>query len=156
MPDIFPVMSMRVEWGLDLPREIRTVLGPYVDRYLDLLPPWCHTLKILPIGAAIEDDGDLSECVMAMAADYKYRRAKLFVDTDFLSMQDEEREQTVVHEFVHVLNAPFIDFADQLIAILEEKSPGAKEMLEVLQEVGMEAMTEDVAMVLWRLTENRR
>jgi len=146
---------MRVEWG-DLPRELRQVLEPYIDRYIDLLPGWCHTLKVLSVVQAEEADGDLSDCVVAMSADYKYRRAKMFVDTDFLAMQDEEREQTVIHEFVHVLNAPFVDFTDQLIAILEEKSPGAKEMLSVLQEVGMEAMTEDVAQLLWRLTADRR
>jgi hypothetical protein len=147
---------MRVEWGVELPREIRTVLEPFVGRYLDLLPGWCHTLKILPAALADEGEGDLSDCVMAMAADYKYRRAKLFVNPDFLELGDEEREQTVVHEFVHVLNAPLIDFSDQLIAILDAKAPDAKAMLEVLQAAGMEAATEDCAMVLWRLTEGRR
>ena len=132
------------------------VLEPFVTRYLDILPPWCHTLKILPARTDDPDGGEPPDFRMAMAADYKYRHAKLFVDADFLTMRDEEREQTVVHEFVHVLNAPLIDFTDQLIAILEEKAPGAKEMLAVLQEQGMEAATEDTAMVLWRLTEDRR
>ena len=144
---------MKIEWGADLPRELRQVLEPYVTRYLDILPPWCHTLQILPE----TDPAELaSETYMSMTADYKYRRATLRAFPQFLSRGDEEREQTIVHEFVHVLNAPLVDFTDQLVAILEEKSPGAKEMLEVLREAGMEAATEDTAMLLWRLTADRR
>lgn len=141
---------------MEIPSEIRLVLEPYIGRYLDLLPPWCHTLKILPARPDEPDGDNPPDFRMAMAADYKYRTAKLFVDADFLTMRDEERELTVIHEFCHVINAPLIDFNDQLISILEEKSPGAKAMLEVLQEAGMEAATEDTAMILWRLTEDRR
>lgn len=147
---------MHVEWNLGLPREIRVVLESYVDRYLDLLPPWCHTLEIVPAGLAGEAEGDLSDCVMAMSAQYKYRRTKLFVHSDYLDQHDNQREQMFVHELVHVLNAPLIDFTDQLIAILDAKAPDAKAMLDVLQEAGMEAATEDCAMVLWRLTADRR
>jgi len=150
------MVGVRVEWDLSLSREIRTVLEPYVARYSDLIPPWCHTLEIMSAALAGEEEGDLSDCVMAMSAQYKYRRTRLFVHTDYLDQRDDEREQMFVHELVHVLNAPLIDFTDQLIAILEIKAPDAKEMMDVLHEGGMEAATEDTAMLLWRLTEGRR
>lgn len=147
---------MRVEWGLEIPKEVRRVIEPIIGLYLDLLPPWCQTLKILPTRVESDEDAEPIDYRMAMAADYKYRQAKLFVATDFLTMHDEERERTLIHEFVHVLNAPLVDFTDQLIAILEEKAPDAKAMMETLQEAGMEAATEDMASLLWRLTESRR
>lgn len=149
-------MSIHIEWGYDLPPEIRQVVEPYVMRYLDVLPDWCIRLKVLSASSADPEDGDLNDCVMAMAAEYKYRKAKLFVHTDFLNMRPDERELTVIHEFVHVLNAPLVDFTDQLITIVDNKAPDAKEMLEVLQGAGMEAATEDTATLIWRLTADRR
>jgi hypothetical protein len=139
---------VQVEWGAELPRELRTVLEPFIMRYLDLLPSWCHTLQVVP-----EVD---PTAYMSMTADYKYRRSKLFVGPEYLSRGDEEREQTVVHEFVHVINAPLIDFTDQLVELLKERDPSLVKMLGILQEAGMEAATEDCAMLLWRLTADRR
>lgn len=147
---------MRVEWSLEVPKETKRALNPLIMRYLDVLPPWCHTLKVLPASMDDTRSGEPLDYKMAMVAEYQYRYAKMYVHNDWLVWSDYERELTVVHEFCHVINAPLIAFHDQLIAILEQKSPGAKAMLEVLQEAGMEAATEDTAMILWRLTENRR
>jgi len=143
---------MRVEWGLELPREVRAVVEPYVVRYLDILPPWCHTLFV----GEEKDPKEKAETYASIKADYRYRRARMAITPTFLEGTDEEREQTVVHEFVHVLNAPMVDFQDQLIELVKENEPDLSKLLETLQEAGMEAATEDMAMLLWRLTEDRR
>jgi hypothetical protein len=143
---------MNVEWGVDLPREIRAALEPYVMRYLDILPPWCHTLFV----CAEKDPKEKAETYASMKTDYRYRRARMVITPVFLEGTDEEREQTIIHEFVHVLNAPMVDFNDQLIELVKQNDPDLSKLLETLQEGGMEAATEDTCMVLWRLTADRR
>jgi len=141
---------MRVEWSEDLPREIRQVLEPYVMRYLDLLPSWCHTLEV-----RLETDPEIDSDV-TMAANYRYRCTKMCVLPDYLLSSELAREQTIVHEFAHVLNAPLVDYIDATVALMKKKDPDTAEMLKALQESGEEAATEDMSMILWRLTEDRR
>ena len=139
---------VNVVWG-DMPQELGLVLVPYVNRYLDILPSWCHTLEIKM--ETVDTDSSAN-----MTTDYRYRVATFRVTTDFLLRTDLDREQTVVHEFAHVLGAPLVDYIDALVALLKKKDVDTAEMLSALQESGEEAATEDTTQLLWRLTEDRR
>ena len=141
---------MRVDWGVDLPRELRAAIQPLVLLYLDLLPDWCHTLEV-----RLETDTKVDTDV-TMAANYRYRLTTLNVLPKFLLSSDLDREQTIVHEFAHVLGAPLVDYIDSVVTMLEKKDPDTAEMLRALQGSGEEAATEDCAQLLWRLTEDRR
>ena len=141
---------MHVDWGIDLPRELRAAIQPLVLLYLDLLPDWCHTLEV-----RLETDTKVDTDV-TMAANYRYRLTTLNVLPKFLLSSDFDREQTIVHEFAHVLGAPLVDYIDSVVTMLEKKDPDTAEMLRALQGSGEEAATEDTAQLLWRLTEDRR
>ena len=141
---------LRVDWGVDLPRELRVALAPFVDRYLDLLPSWCHTLEV-----RLETDPEVDSDV-TMAANYRYRVTTMRALPNFLLSSDLDREQTIVHEFAHVLGAPLVDYIDAVVALLKKKDPDTAEMFKALQESGEEASTEDIAQLLMRLTEDRR
>jgi hypothetical protein len=141
---------MRVDWGVELPRELRAALSPLVDRYLDLLPSWCHTLEI-----RLETDSTMDYDV-TMSATYRYRLTTLSVLPKFLLSSDLDRELTIVHEIAHVLGAPLVDYIDSVVTLLKKKDPDTADMLLALQESGEEAATEDVAQLLWRLTKDRR
>jgi hypothetical protein len=141
---------MRVNWSVDLPLELRDAITTYVDRYLDFLPNWCHTLEI-----QLETDPK-ADVDVSMAADYQYRSTKMCLKPDFLTRTLEDRELTVVHEFAHVLGAPLVTYVDAVVAMTEKKDPDTADMLKALQEAGEEAATEDIATLLWRLTEDRR
>jgi len=140
---------VKVVWG-EMPQELGLVLVPYVNRYLDILPSWCHTLEIR-LETATDADNSAN-----MTSDYRYRVATLRVTADFLLRTDLDREQTIVHEFAHVLGAPLVDYIDTLIVLLKKKDVDTAEMLSALQESGEEAATEDTTQLLWRLTESRR
>jgi len=140
---------MRVDWG-DMPLEITTAVAPFVNRYLDLLPAWCHTLEIR-LETDAESDSDVS-----MTSNYRYRVAQMRVLPNFLLCSDFDREQTIVHEFAHVLGAPLVDYIDAVVALLKKKDPDTADMLRTLQESGEEAATEDISTVLWTLTADRR
>jgi hypothetical protein len=105
----------------DLPKHISKVVAPLVEQHRDLLPTWCHSLSIVMTN---------EPCRAACESRPEYRGAQLQIGSLFMNDPDDERENTIVHEFIHVTLSPL----DQLAYDLSPKHEQNQEAAEMAHE----------------------
>ena len=128
----------------DWPKEILSIVEPLLTEFAWLVPPWCHVITVTY--------GVQLNAIMTCQLDADYRAARLNVGPKFLSIPDDIRRQTIIHELIHVFVLPIADYAMDAIekALPDEENPKLKSViLEELRERN-EQTTEDLSFVLAR------
>lgn len=126
-------MPCKVEWD-GLPREVERAARPAVRACLPLLPGWMNNLVVR---WSDKDSG-----AAQITTDYRYRCAKLEILPGFLDADADTRKAYIVHEFAHLLLAPYQEFTRTLMD--GEVAP----MIGRLEESALEQATEDTATAL--------
>lgn len=94
LPDLPSPGAARVVWDEKCPRELRSAVEPLLDRWLHLLPTWCHSLVV----AYDSECDDVANCL----AEHEYRGARITIGGNWLRQPTYERESIIVHELLHV------------------------------------------------------
>jgi hypothetical protein len=135
------VGAVRVLYQDGVPLEVAGILQPLFDKWLKLVPTWCHEIEV----SWNEPDETEQGVVLAICPSVEYRRAEFAVFPKWLTEKKASREQAVVHELVHLLLAPLTEFYDDVIDRL-----GAKlaEYVRTQHERAFESVVVDVTNVL--------
>ena len=95
----------RIDWSPSVPMEVAGALAPILERWLFVVPSWCHVLRVVW-------DSGLGEHPAEVAAQAEYRYAEVTFGPTWLNEDAGSREDQVVHELCHLLVVPISDFVD--------------------------------------------
>ena len=129
---------MRVEWTADLPGELREAIEPTLSEVA--FPSWLDVLYVL-------FDPTDAENHATIKVDPEYRRARLSLGAHFIASPKHEREDTLRHEFAHVMLGPV--HAAMTSIIESAVPPKLRAMAEAMWVQGWEATTTDLGLS-WR------
>lgn len=131
---------MNPQWHT--PGEIREALEPLLARWAELLPPWLQDFRV-------EWVADLDK-LMEVRVHHSNRWAVLRVGPGWLQESPEEREVTVVHEFVHVLLAPLRRAVDLVVDGVAPEDAAFHRLAQSAITDGEESAVEDAARAIIR------
>ena len=101
----------QVEW-LDISPKLREAVETFVDKWLHILPSWCHHLRIR------EGQNDAEpECLAEFSINNSYLMATLSVFPKIVAQADIEG--VIVHEFCHAYTTPPAMVARQYVQDLK-------------------------------------
>lgn len=119
-----------------VPDEVQQALIPHLNKWLFLVPSWCHELCVCWGG--YDTDAALSITVHC-----EYRRADLFVHPDFLS-NHERREAQVIHELMHITTEPMAKTIRDLRVLALEKNHDLRPLIDEQIRMAIESVTCDL------------
>lgn len=132
-----------VTWRKDFPPEVRTALEPMLEQWGALLPTWCQEFIVSYDGAR--------DAQMAATVNYRNRWVVLRVTGLWIDNANEERENSLRHEMIHVLLEPMAMAVARIIEdTVPEDTPLAKLCNSVFTD-GLEATVEDMARAVGRI-----
>lgn len=135
-----------------VPDEIKPSVEKHTAYLIGLLPGWVAQLYVdFQSYAPGSDDGGTRA---TMKADYPYRRVYLNIYPAWLNDSDAARRRTIVHEAVHVLNAPVESFIRGVIAKTFAAEPILEAILAEQWRQANEAATEDTTTAILSAVED--
>jgi hypothetical protein len=81
-------------WEPDFPADLRVIVEPILLRWLPLLPTWCQEFRV-------RYRGD-NENTAQVNVSHRNRWAILTITGNWLDEPESEREESLIHELVHV------------------------------------------------------
>lgn len=107
---------MRVFWT-GVPREIRVAVEPHLKRFEPLLPKWVERLHV-------GFNRDSEDAIASVDVTPEYRSMGLSICPRFLTLNEDMRALTVLHECVHVPQSPLDQaFTNLLVSTVDENDP---------------------------------
>ena len=134
---------MRVSYIGDFPKDIRKIVEPILDEWLDLLPTWCQQFRVM-------FDSD-TQAVLASSTNYRNRWATLYITAEWFEQSKEGREIALLHELIHVLIAPLVNPTSKVLDALLKEDSNEKAFAESIFKDGEEAAVEDMANAIYRM-----
>lgn len=128
----------------NVPKEIQAWMETEMPSALALCPSWVEDLTV-------RYDGELHDAEMASLSSYKNRWAVLIVTGLTLSQSDEDRTNTLRHEMIHILLAPFTDCVKMCVPAAGDCSS----LLEKWFKDAEEAVVEDLARATGRYRQTK-
>jgi len=115
--------------------------------WLHILPPWLNRLTFVyhPAGAG---DGEDAPTIMSTESSYSYRVARVHVYPQFFAAPEQDRPEYLVHEFCHILLAPYALVADKQVGAAYAEEEGADKVVRDALDSAEEQAVEDLAHVL--------
>ena len=101
-------MPSKIDYHPDLPLEIKEPLDKLINKWNWICPPW---LKELSVVDAFHDDS----ARLSITTNPEYRSATLFVGPSWIRGDEQQREDDIVHELLHIIVAPLSNFGITLI-----------------------------------------
>lgn len=130
-------------WEPDFPVDIRAIVEPYLLRWIPLLPTWCQELRVRyrgEIGAVAQVD-----------ISHRNRWALLIIGGNWLDEPEEEREEAIIHELIHVALEPLSTAASELVETLADDGTPLRRLAETQLRNGVECSVDDLARSIQRL-----
>lgn len=128
---------MKILYEANIPIEFKGVLEPY----LNFLPSWVRELDIFY-------DEKNTTGYMCSSGQVKYRRISLVFCPAYLTLTQDEREQTILHEMAHAYSLATHELIlDRLMPRLEELSKAESEVWKKWFIEVNETMVEDLAVL---------
>lgn len=131
-----------IEFGGDVPHEIKIVVEPIVRRYLHALPLWVRHVLVQHTHNA-DENGSANVIVRE-----EYRRITIRVDLSILEWLPGHRMERIVHELAHAHTCPLYNAA---LSAIESLPDGEKAMAKKMLEHALERSTEDLAETFLRI-----
>lgn len=134
-------MADQISTTYNVPNEVKEAARLSVGYLIKLLPGWVNHLHIdFPSIVPEEHQGTLAK----MQADYKYRKVYLDIHPRWLWESEQHRKEVIVHEAVHVLNAPIQAMVEAGIKALRLPKE-AEDLFQAQWTIANESATEDTA-----------
>lgn len=137
-------VALSPRWEPDFPADLRAIVEPHLMRWLPLLPTWCQEFRVRYRG-----DGDGATAKVAMS--HKNRWAVLTVHGAWIDEPEEEREEAVIHELIHVALEPFSAASGRILEDLTEKDTPLRSLADSMFTDGLECTVDDLARSIQRL-----
>ena len=131
-----------IDWGADVPPEIRAALEPLLDHYDQIWPMWMQELHI--------QYHPERQYEMSIDISYKYRIATLMPTGFWMHLDQRDREQALLHEVAHTFWNPADEVLESLLPfVLDLESPHGK-FAKGRYEKNVETACQDLALMLYR------
>lgn len=130
----------------------RKEIEKYVDKYVWLLPKWCHKLNV---GLW---DSHPDGFIATMQTDYTYRFCVLDLYSVWIDKPDYIKEETIIHEFLHCHLSILADYARNTINNLcsVDDAPKFHNHLQSQLQMFHEQITEDLSLAIFTKTNERK
>ena len=138
-------MICPVTWEPDIPADIRAIVEPHLERWKGLVPTWVQEF--------IVRYDPMSDNRMAVKVNHRGRWAVLIVTGHWLGEASEEREESMIHEFIHICLEPLVAPVSGIIDDMTDEDTRERKLVESMFSDGMEASVEDLARCLVRLNK---
>ncbi len=119
-------MSSKFIYSEHIPKEILPVIQGLLEKYSYLVPGWAQEIRIYWQSSSPAREDILSGQTLGSTA---YRWAQLTICPGFLEESDADREDTIVHELVHVLLWPLSSIYDQMLQYLDDQPDRVKDFI---------------------------
>jgi len=129
----------RTRYDEKIPVEVLESLAPLVDKWLWLVPTWCHELHVHYEGVI----GEEPDAYASNSTVPEYRGARIRVAGSWLERDDRNREEAVVHELLHIPIAPMRCVLLDSVACTDNVP--FKELVEENWRIAMEGAVCDLA-----------
>lgn len=141
-------MSSKFIYSEQIPKEILPAIKETLNKYEFLVPNWMQYVKVSWNGAP-PDKGTSAQAV----ADYSYRWGHIFVCPAFLSESDIERDDTLVHELIHLTLNPLQSFYEHLLKYLDAQPERVQNFMDEQFGEKLETVTVDLADIILKMTK---
>lgn len=127
--------------------EEMSAIRPFLEKWHALVPAWCESVHVACHINQPSDHGTTCE----IRTEEEYRRAHLAVFALWLSEPPEYREQSIIHELVHLYTERQRVFASDLIRLYASDNESIRNYLHEQLRKANEATTEDLMLMLVRV-----
>lgn len=138
-------MAERLDVTYNLPEAVEKDIRAQLAFLIGLAPPWVQHLFVDFETKPSEHDFNVRATVKA---DYKYRKVYVTIYPAFLWSNKRARKEILVHEAVHVLNAPMAEWATDTLKALCDGDKKLEQVLQAGWRLAVEAATEDTALMI--------
>lgn len=135
-------MAERMDVIYNLPEEVRKASRISIGYLIKLLPGWVTKLHV---DFETNPDENSHGTVAEMRAEYRYREVYLTIFPRLLWESEQSRKEKIVHEAVHVLNAPIQNMVNAAIEGVLKDNETAKALFIAQWAIANESATEDTA-----------
>jgi hypothetical protein len=111
-PRIMP--GTTVTFDVNLPPELERGIEHHVNSNLDLLPVWLIKLFVK------WDPAEKPGCIASVTPNLAYRRAYVAIEAAWPDNDERSRDETIVHEFLHVHSWPLVQVARDMADMIEK------------------------------------
>jgi hypothetical protein len=139
-------MASKFVYSEQIPEEVKPAIKEILDKYECLVPSWVNYVNVS--WSAVPRERNASAESMG---DYAYRWATIFICPLFLDESPTEREDTIIHELVHVVLFPLTNYYAQIIGSLDEQPEKVQNFMDIQLSEKIEAVTVDTTACLLRL-----
>jgi hypothetical protein len=122
-------------------------IRPLLEKHQRIIPPWIDTVRV----ECRTHDAEEPQCLASMHAQTEYRRAKLTIFALWLGELPEHREQTIVHELLHLYTHAQRLFTKDVIILATAEHKTMGDYLREQERKVNEGATEDLTLLLRRL-----
>jgi hypothetical protein len=122
-------------------------LKPLLLRHEKLLPPWIDACHVRCETHDVEE----ARCIASMRSEPEYRRAHLVIFALWLGEIPEHREDTIVHEIMHLYTHAQRIFTKDVIVLATPENKHLGDYLREQERKANESTTEDLTLLLKRL-----
>lgn len=134
---------MRIFWT-GVPAEVRAAAEPHLQRFLPLLPKWLERVHV-----AFNDNGEGN--IAGIKTNEEYRSVYLDIYPRFLTLNDDMRVLTFLHEFTHPSQARMDDVFHALLNSLVDEDDPMYAWASEQWRIGQENSTSDIEYGVARL-----
>jgi hypothetical protein len=138
-------MPSKFVYSPTLPKEILSAVKDTLEKYEALVPGWVKHVNVSWI-AHPNEPGTSAES----RGDYAYRWASIYLCPTFLDENEAEREDTLIHELVHVMLFPLTNYYSDLVGYLDDQPDKVRDFIRNQTVEKMESVTVDVTTSLLR------
>jgi hypothetical protein len=139
-------MARQLPITYNVPPEIKPAIREALGYLILLCPGWVNNIYIDFHAHAPEEQAGFT--LAEMRADYAYRRVYLTIYPRWLWENERSRKETLVHEAVHVLNAPVQNYVEAAIKAMFKDNKASEDLFVAGWRIANEASTEDIARAL--------
>ncbi len=102
------IRKVKINMDGEIPAEMKSELHELLKEYSDLLPCWCWDLFVYTAPAK-------GNSALSFDADPEYRKAYIYVRPDFYTENKNIREEMLVHEICHIIQAETSRWVDSML-----------------------------------------
>jgi len=139
-------VSGRICFYEDVPPLIKPELEARLLPYEYLIPPWCSHVWIGWQAGGSDNESAVAE----VDTHYDYRWARITVYASWLEQADAAKQESLIHELLHISLAVLSDYARDTIKLLipEDEAPKFRQQtVEQLRE-RCESVTQDLTLMI--------
>jgi hypothetical protein len=141
-------MSSKFIYSDNIPKEVLPLIKEKLAPFEDFLPGWVTELRVY---------WDLKPTVSGTSTgDLAYRNGYITFYPPFLDEKPDEQLNTALHEVIHIIISPLVNFYQQLFNCIPDVDEKIKNFIDQEFDEKLEGITVDLTTVLLQLTNKNQ